>query len=155
MDIPRPFIEPLMWIWWTNNEGAYNIYTMMPKWLKIIKKNILTRKKKNHCNLHLQGWFSFHHFPIRDTTDVSVHDCSRQRDYSLKVTKRHVLLPDVEFILVGHYVRFILNRETIFHCSSDHEPNVMVGGNKSPTRSRLIFIEIWVGDNIALNCNSY
>lgn len=75
----------------------------------------------------------FHHFPNRDTTDVSVYDSSRQHDSSLKATKRRVLSPDVEFNFVGHYVRFVLNRETIVHCSSDNEPNVIIGANKSPT----------------------
>lgn len=74
----------------------------------------------------------FHHFPSRNTTDISFYDSSRQHDNSLKVTIRGVLPPDVEFNLVGHYFRFILNSETIVRCSSDNEPNVIVGGNKSP-----------------------
>lgn len=67
-----------------------------------------------------------------------------------------MFFPDVEFNLVGHCVRFLLNCETIVYCSSDNEPNVIVGGNKSPTFLKLNrFIGIWVGYNTTLNCNCY
>lgn len=86
----------------------------------------MTRKKKT-----LQFTFKGVGFQV-ETQLTSLFMSSRHHDNSLKVTIRGVLPPDVEFNLVGHYFRFILNSETIVRCSSDNEPNVIVGGNKSP-----------------------